>query len=102
MDLAKAAYDELGYYFRNFDPTHEREAEVFTRLGYIDIQHLAPRVTAEVLMTTGMMDQVCPPSTQFAAFNKLPGPKRMVRYPDFAHEPLPGATDRILEFLAGL
>ena len=102
MDLAKAAYEELGYYFRSFDPTHEHETEVFTRLGYIDIQHLAPRVTAEVLMTTGMMDEVCPPSTQFAAYNRFPGPKRMVRYPDFGHEALPGSADRIMEFLAGL
>lgn len=102
MDLAEAAYEELRAYFRNFDPTHEREVEVFTRLGYIDIQHLAPRVTAEVLLTTALMDRICPPSTQFAAFNRFPGPKRMVRYPDFGHETLPGATDRILEFLSGL
>ena len=45
MDLAARAYEELAWYFRAFDPRHEREAEVFTRLGYIDVQHLAPRIT---------------------------------------------------------
>ena len=65
------AYAELREWFRNFDPRHEREEEVFTRLGYIDVQHLASRIQAEVLMGVGLMDQVCPPSTQYAAFNKI-------------------------------
>ncbi len=33
MDLDKAAYEGLRYYFRNFDPTHAREAEIFEKLG---------------------------------------------------------------------
>ena len=71
MDLAKGAYEELSYWFRMFDPLHEREADVFTRLGYIDNQHLAPRIRGEVRMATGLMDTVCPPSTQFAAYNRM-------------------------------
>jgi cephalosporin-C deacetylase len=102
MDQAKDAYDELRRYFRSFDPRHEREAEVFTRLGYIDVQHLAPRIRGEVLFFTGLMDTICPPSTQFAAFNKIAAPKRMVLYPDFGHEFLPGQGDQTLEFLRRL
>ena len=37
MDLAKNAYAELTDYFRHFDPLHDREEEIFTKLGYIDI-----------------------------------------------------------------
>lgn len=99
MDLAKAAYDELRTFMRMFDPTHAREEEIFTRLGYIDCQYLAPRIRAEVLMGTGLMDTVCPPSTQFAAFNKITSPKEVVIYPDFGHEGLPGFTDRAFGFL---
>jgi cephalosporin-C deacetylase len=102
MDLAKDAYDELKTYFRNFDPRHEREGEIFTRLGYIDNQHLAPRIRAEVLMPVGQVDTVCPPSTQFAAYNRIPGKKSYLLYPDFGHEGLPGANDRIYEFMGGL
>lgn len=102
MDLATAAYEELRTFFRMFDPLHEREEDLFTRLGYIDNQHLAPRIQAEVLMATGMMDTICPPSTQFAAYNKIRSPKQMLIYPDFGHENLPGASDRIYEFMAGL
>jgi cephalosporin-C deacetylase len=102
MDLAKEAYEELRLFFRSFDPRHEREAAIFTKLGYIDVQHLAPRVRAEVLMFTSLMDAICPPSSQFAAYNKLPGKKDFVVYPDFGHEPLPGQLDRTFNFMRGL
>ncbi len=102
MDLAEKAYGELKKHFRLFDPTHEREEELFTRLGYIDVQHLCPRIRAEVLMTTCLLDDVCPPSTQFAAYNRIVSKKRMIIYPDFGHEALPGSADRILSFLSEL
>jgi len=100
MDLARDAYEGLTYYFTRFDPTHQHEDEAFTRLGYIDIQHLADRIKARVLMGTALMDMICPPSTQFAAYNKITAPKEMVLYPDFGHDDLPGHSDRIFEFLS--
>ena len=102
MDLTKDAYEELRAFFRAFDPRHEREAEIFTKLGYIDCQHLAPRIQAEVLMFTSLMDTICPPSSQFAAYNKITAPKNYVLYPDFTHEPLPGQLDRTYAFMRGL
>ncbi len=102
MDLAKDAFADLKDYFRRFDPTHEREAEIFRKLGYIDIQHLAPRIKAEILWGIGLMDVICPPSTQFAAYNKIKSKKKMVIYPDFGHEGLPGFGDKSFEFLMGL
>ena len=102
MDLDVAAYDELRAYFRLFDPLHEREAQVFERLGYIDVQHLAPRIRADVLMAVGLMDTICPPSTQFAAYNKIRAPKQMRIYPDYGHEGLPGLSDRIFAFMAAM
>lgn len=102
LDLDQKAYEELRAYFRLFDPTHEREEEIFTRLGYIDNQHLAHRIRADVLFFTALLDDICPPSTQFAVYNKLTCKKQMVLYPDFGHEGLPGAGDRIFEFMMGL
>lgn len=102
MGLAVDAYEELQTYFRKFDPRHEREDEVFTRLGYIDVHHLAPRIRAETMMLTGLMDTVCPPSTQYAAFNRITAPKRHVLYPDFGHETLPEAEELVWTFMSGL
>ena len=102
MDLAKDAYSELKTFFRHFDPLHQRETEIFTRLGYIDNQHLAHRIRAEVLMPVGLMDTICPPSSQFAAYNKITSPKSLLIYPDFGHEGLPHCGDRIFDFFSDL
>ena len=99
MDLDVAAYEELRYYFRAYDPRHEREKEIFTRLGYIDNINLAHRIRARVLMFTGLMDTICPPSTQFAAFNRITAPREHVIYPDFGHEDFPGLADRTMAFM---
>lgn len=100
MDLATGAYEELRTYLRQFDPNHERKEEIFTRLGYIDCQFLAPRIQADVLMAVGLMDTICPPSTQYAAYNKITSKKQTVIYPDFGHEGLPGFQDKAFEFLS--
>ena len=102
LDLGTAAYKELKEYFRLFDPLHEKEDEIFTHLGYIDVQHLANRIKGDVLMAVGLRDDVCPPSSQFAVYNKIKSPKQMIIYPDFTHEDLPGLQDKIFEFMSKL
>ncbi len=102
MDLDRGAYEGLRYYFRHFDPTHAREDEIFEKLGYIDIQFLAPRIRAKVLMQTGLLDTTCPPSTQFAAYNKITSEKDVIIYPDYGHEGIKGSDDATFNFLAQL
>lgn len=102
MDLAKDAFQEIKDYFRLFDPRHEREAAIFSTLGYIDLQFLAPRIQGEVMMFTGLMDTICPPSSQFAMYNKIRSPKTVHFYPDFGHEHLPDCEDMIFQFMAKL
>ncbi len=99
MDLAVDAYVELKEYFRHMDPQHKREKEIFTKLGYIDNKNIAHRIRAKVKMFTGLMDTICPPSTQFAAWNKITSPKTVEIFPDFAHEGYPEEDDIILAFL---
>ena len=99
MDLDVNVYGELRDYFRMFDPRHEREEEIFTKLGYIDIQYLVSRIKGEVLMLTGLLDDICPPSTQFAAYNKMTCKKRHILYPDFKHEKLKDVDDITYQFL---
>jgi cephalosporin-C deacetylase len=100
MDLGTGAYIEIRDYFRKFDPQHKNEEQIFTKLGYIDIQHLAKRIKAEILIGVGLRDDICPPSTQFAAYNKMKCKKQMVIYPDFGHENLPGFYDIAFQWLS--
>lgn len=102
MDLDVDAYEGLRTYFRKFDPTHEREDEVFETLSYIDIQNLADRIKGEVLFATGLIDPICPPSTQYATFNKIKSKKLHVLYPDFKHEDLKGFSDKQFQFFLDL
>lgn len=99
MDLAQRAYMELATFFRHHDPRHLREDEIFSKLGYIDISNLAPRIRAKVMMATGLMDVVCPPSTQYAAYNRMTCEKSHVLYPDFGHEHLPDFDDITFQFM---
>ena len=101
LDLAVNAYEELKLYFKRFDPRHERENEIYTKLGYIDVQNLAGRIKAEVLFFTGLMDMICPPSTQFAAYNKIRSKKKMLIYPDYDHCDYPDLSDKAFEFFSG-
>lgn len=102
IDQDENAYAEIREYFRWRDPLHLREQEFFTRLGYIDVQNLCPRIRGEVYMAVGLRDTICPPSTQFAAYNKISAPKSLAIYPDFTHEELRGHPDRVFQFLSDL
>lgn len=99
MQLNVNVYGELRDYFRMYDPTHAQEEAVFTKLGYIDIQYLVPRIKGEVLMLTGLLDTTCPPETQFAAYNKMTCKKRYILYPDYQHEKLKNVDDVTYQFL---
>lgn len=101
-NITTSAYEELNYYFRFFDPHHQREEEIFGRLGYIDIQNLADRVQAKVLWVTGLTDTICPPSTQFAAYNKITSDKELLVYHEYGHEYLPYLADRTLQTFMAL
>lgn len=99
LDINNSAYEELVYYFRYFDPRHERENEAFNKLGYIDIQNLADRIKGEVLLADGLNDSICPPSTQFAVYNKIKSKKNVIIYPEFGHEYIADFEDIRFKFL---
>ncbi|MDG2220282.1 MAG: alpha/beta fold hydrolase [Rubripirellula sp.] len=44
-------------------------------LSYFDTMNLADRIRCPAIMGVGLQDRVCPPTTSFAAFNRIPGRK---------------------------
>ncbi len=56
--------------------------QVFQTLAYFDGINFASRIRASALFSVGLMDEICPPSTVYAAYNYLAGPKdiRIYRY----------------------
>lgn len=64
----------------------ELEDAVFRTLSYVDGQNFAVRASAPALFSVGLMDDVCPPSTVFAAFNDYAGAKDISVWPFNGHE----------------
>ena len=99
---AGAFHSAFAHYFRHYDPLHEREDEFFEKLGYIDIQNIAKRMKADLLMFTGLLDVSVPAISQFAMYNKVTSNKKAYIYPDYGHEGMVGCMDIIFEFLSDL
>lgn len=67
-------YQELA----RFCLTHRDQVErVFATLAYFDGVNFAARASAPALFSVGLMDEICPPSTVFAAYNHYGGPKEI-------------------------
>ena len=70
-----------------FCKTHRGELEtVFRTLGYFDGVNFAAHARASALFSVALMDEVCPPSTVYAAYNHYAGEKRLEVYPYNRHE----------------
>lgn len=98
MDLDLIAYEGLRYYSKWFNSIGENEDEVFTKLGYIDVHNLAYKLESEVLFGTGLMDNICPPSTQFAIYNNINSKKKHIIFPDYTHEEISVFDDMLIDF----
>jgi cephalosporin-C deacetylase-like acetyl esterase len=59
--------------------------EAFYTLSYFDIKNLAHMIKAPMLMGVGLMDEVCPPHINFAAYNLVTAEKKYIVYPYAGH-----------------
>jgi cephalosporin-C deacetylase len=59
---------------------------VFHTLSYVDGVNFASRANAPALFSVALLDNVCPPSTVYAAFNHYGGPKDIEVYEFNNHE----------------
>ncbi|MFG3333117.1 acetylxylan esterase [Streptomyces tendae] len=80
---ARPPYTEIAEYLRLH---RDRTDTVFATLSYVDAALLAARATAPSLFSIAMMDDICPPSTSFAAYHRYGGPKDLRVYEFNGHE----------------
>lgn len=80
---AAPPYTEVASYLQLY---RDRTASVFRTLSYFDAAQHATRATAPALFSIAMMDEVCPPSTCFTAYNRYAGPKDVRVYEFNGHE----------------
>jgi cephalosporin-C deacetylase len=59
---------------------------VFASLSYLDVVNHAKRIRCPALFSVGLVDEITPASTVFAAYNHYAGPKTIEVYPYNGHE----------------
>ncbi len=59
--------------------------KIYDVLTYFDIKNLAGKITCPVYMAAGLQDDVCPPHTNFAAYNQIKSDKNYEIYHDQGH-----------------
>jgi len=59
--------------------------QAYYTLSYFDIKNLAHMIKAPMIMGAGLMDEVCPPHINFAAFNLVNSEKKYIVYPYAGH-----------------
>jgi cephalosporin-C deacetylase len=77
--------------------------QVFRTLAYFDGMNFAAHAKAPALFSVGLMDDICPPSTVFSAYNHYMGEKQIKVWQYNNHEG--GASfqnNEKLKFLATL
>ena len=76
-------YPEIARYLK----IHRLDVDaVFRTLSYFDGAVLGRRATAPALFSVALMDDICPPSTVYAAYRAYGGPKEIRVYPFNDHE----------------
>jgi cephalosporin-C deacetylase len=84
VDMAvRNPYLEISEYIRRWP---NRDAQVWRTLSYFDNLNLADRITCPVLMDVGLQDDICPPSTVYATYNRITARKEMRVYRYSNHE----------------
>lgn len=88
---SRLPYGELASYLA---ANPDRADRAFRTLSYVDGLNFAARARCPALFSVGLADDICPPSTVFAAYNHYAGPKELRVYPHAGHEGGGAAHDR--------
>lgn len=81
-----ASRDPYGEIVRYLTAHRAKVDQAFSTLNYFDGVHFAARTKVPALYSVALMDDICPPSTVYAAFNAHAGPKAIETYRFNNHE----------------
>jgi cephalosporin-C deacetylase-like acetyl esterase len=79
--------------FRAADEGSHRTPDKIQTAGYYDVVNFARRVRAPGLYLWGFNDEVCPPTTMYAAYNVIHAEKSLVLALETGHNTLPEETE---------
>ncbi len=78
----------------NGDPETARRTS-----AYYDAALNAALITVPALVGVGFIDDVCAPTTVYAAYNSLRGPRKIMNYPEMGHSSGPGWDEETVRWI---
>ncbi len=81
------------------DKSGQPDAAVLEASRYFDAVNFAARTDADAIVSIGFIDAVCPPTTNFAAYNQLRGKKQTVERPQMGHAAPQDIKDEFKQFI---
>jgi cephalosporin-C deacetylase-like acetyl esterase len=87
---------DFEYYLQQHPETQWEE--IYHLLTYFDIKNLVQWIECPVIMGIGVQDDVCPPHTNFAAYNQVKSEKRWMAFPEHGHSVGKEYYDEIMVF----
>jgi cephalosporin-C deacetylase len=99
VDMAEGPYREIADYIKAWP---ERCDRVFETLSYFDNMNLADRIRGRALVSVGLWDLICPPSTVFAVFNHMKCRKELAVYPCTGHEDNDDWRERVFALMTAV
>ncbi len=80
--LRSYPYDELSCYLRAYP---DREQQMLETLQYFDGVNFATRIKCPMVVGIALEDEVCPPETSYAAYDRLAGERELWLFPESGH-----------------
>ncbi len=80
---AAGPYPEITGFLRSFPHLYE---EALRTLSYFDCLNLAPWIACKTVISNGLWDNICPPSSIYGVYNHITAEKQMEVYPFHGHE----------------
>jgi cephalosporin-C deacetylase len=85
--------------FKDQEDGHRTEAKIRTA-AYYDVVNFARRVKAPGLYSWGFNDEICPPTSMYAAYNVVTAPKDLLLALETGHFTVPEQSERVDRWIA--
>ncbi|AOW09146.1 acetylxylan esterase [Flavobacterium gilvum] len=73
------------HYFEKSDLNFNNKPDKIKTCSYYDVVNFAKQVKIPTFFSLGYNDEVCPPSSMYAAYNSITSPKDIVPFPETGH-----------------
>lgn len=89
------------HYFDKYNATANNKKDKIETLGYYDVVNFAKILKTPGLYSWGFNDEVCPPTSMYAAYNVITAPKELFLAQETGHWTYPEQTERLNNWITG-